>query len=463
MREKIATLVEWLNKSNEFHLAENVSINETQTSGRGLVLTEGELRKNDLIISIPDSHQMNYHTVLYHISKFNNKIKLQDVTIFEHDLEENDEQLRAKDPRYQAYGCLDQEFLLNLSSFQLLALYILTEWILLPLWSSGETGSFWRPFFDVWPTKEELKSIPALWNSTPASSYTHLLATLPLASKNHVSRISTSIKNDWEVISPVLNRWNTMFAKNSPNAPSIAEQYLDFLHIYFVINSRCLYAEIPMKKDDVANNFTMVPFVDFLNHTDEVDTHCYPKLAQHRKTLGSLGQFSIRCGSHKYNRVGEEIMLNYGAHSNDFLLNEYGFVLKENKWNFIDISGEVTSLMKDNSEMASFLKENGYWGDYTISMSEVSFRTVVALSLIVTLDYRKIKKFLLGYISEDYFLPKIKHVLHELLTPLLKNYQNAIKLLEDVCSANNDSLCAENVLTIYSGYIKIIDSIFLLY
>lgn len=460
MREKIATLVEWLTKSDEFHLTENLSINESETSGRGLVLTNGELRKNDLLISIPDSHQLNYHTVLYHISKFNNRIKLQDATISEFDSEEYDEQLRAKDPRYEAYGCLDQDFLLSLSSFQLLALYILTEWILLPRWYSGETESFWRPFFDVWPTKEELKSIPALWNCSPTSRNTKLLATLPLASKNHVSSISALIKDDWEVISPVLNRWDIMFGKSSPNIPTIDELYLEFLHIYFVINSRCLYAEIPMKKDDVANNFTLVPFVDFLNHTEEVDTHCYPKLAQHRKKIYSLGQFSIRCGSHQYTRVGEEIMLNYGAHSNDFLLNEYGFVLKENKWNFIDITEEVTSLMKENSEVALFLKENGYWGDYTINMSEVSFRTVVALSLIVTLDYRRIKNFLLGYISEDYFLPKIKNVLHKLLTSLLKKYQNAIRFLEDASSGNSDNLCAENVSTIYSGYIKIIENIF---
>lgn len=460
MREKIATLVEWLTKSDEFHLAENLSINESETSGRGLVLTNGELRKNDLLISIPDSHQINYHTVLYQISKFNNKIKLPDATICELDSEEYDEQLRAKDPRYEAYGCLDQDFLLTLTSFQLLALYILTEWILLPRWCSGETESFWRPFFDVWPTKEELKSIPALWNCSPTSRYTKLLGTLPLASKSHVSRISALIKNDWEVISPVLNRWDMMFGESSPNIPTIDELYLEFLHIYFVINSRCLYAEIPMKKDDVANNFTLVPFVDFLNHTEEVDTHCYPKLAQHRKNIRSVGQFSIRCGSHQYTRVGEEIMLNYGAHSNDFLLNEYGFVLKENKWNFIDITEEVTSLMKENSEVALFLKENGYWGDYTINMSEVSFRTLVALSLIVTLDYRRIKNFLLGYISENYFLPKIKNVLHKLLTSLLKKYQNAVRLLEDICSGKSDDLCAENVLTIYSGYIKIIEKIF---
>lgn len=92
------------------------------------------------------------------------------------------------------------------------------------------------------------------------------------------------------------------------------------------------------------DNLTLVPLVDFLNHNDDSQISCMPRIDRFQKKTSGLGKFSIVCGEHEYKTVGEEILLSYGPHSNDFLLNEYGFTLTENTWNYIDVSAEVEKL-----------------------------------------------------------------------------------------------------------------------
>lgn len=446
MENKIRSLTRWLDESGQFKIASGISVAESDEAGRGVVLVDGLLKKNEMIVSVPSTHQLNFHTVLYHISKFNAAICIPMITITHQD----NEKVEAEDPRYKAYNVLTQNSLLNLSSFQLLSLYVLAEWFLLPFWSEGRINSFWEPFFAVWPTQEELKSFPAIWNCSNRSGYKPLLQLLPSASKGYMLNVSKRIKNDWKVLFPIVSEWHTLFGGNT-YVPSIDEQFEAYLHIYSIINSRCLYTEVSLKQDDAASNFTMVPFVDFLNHTQEVDVHCYPQRDALRRGSHGLGQFTIRCGNHAYKVPHEEIFLNYGAHSNDFLINEYGFVIKQNKWNFIDISKEVCSIVKDRA-MQKFLKDHGYWEDYTVGPTRISYRVIVALSLAITGDYKRVQKLLLGYLSEDYFFPKIKDSLYNILTCLRKEFDQIIPLLEE-----RTDVCSKNLLVIYQDYIEIIE------
>ncbi|CAR26919.1 ZYRO0C04466p [Zygosaccharomyces rouxii] len=446
METKIASLTHWLNDNGQFQLSENICVNENEISGRGVTLSSGIIRQNQPIVSVPSACQLNFHTVLYHISKFNSRIRIPNVT----EKAETDKiKENELDPRYRAYGILNQDFLLNLSSFQLLELYILGEWILLPLWSGNQIKSFWEPYFAVWPSQDELKSFPAVWKCSKRSDYKDLLDLLPTASKNNMLRISNLVENDWQKISPILNAWNDLFQSPLP----LEDQFEKFLHIYCIINSRCLYTEVPLKKDDILSKFTMVPFVDFLNHTQDVDLHCFPKMESLNRSSHGLGPFSIYCGNHTYQTVGEEVLLNYGAHSNDFLINEYGFVIPNNKWNYIDITPEVINMVKD-STIQKFLENNGYWGDYTVSAEDASYRVIVALSLIVTGDFRRVEKLLMGYISEDFFLPKIKPMLYKILAQLKDRSMACIRTLEK--NANPD-FCRQNLVIIHQDYIEIIE------
>lgn len=470
MDAKICSLLTWLKTSDKFYIAPNIKINDSPESGRGIVLSHHSIKKNDIIISIPSSKQLNFHTILYHISKFNKDLNIPGVTI-DRDLADQEKNSvgvgneGSIDPRFELYSQLSKEYLLNLSSFQLVSLYILVEKCLIPKWTHNEINSYWKPFFDIWPTKEELRSIPAIWNCDLNSQYRSLIEYLPMAARNHMTRISKLVREDWDAISEVVLEWNeicgSILGVETAQMYTSNELFSLFLHVYFIINSRCLYAEIPVKRNDRLSNFTLVPYVDFLNHTCKVDLHCYPQLDTLSKSEADenngIGQFSIRCGEHCYNIINEELFLNYGAHSNDFLLSEYGFVVNENEWNYLDISNDVIELINDdNMEVQTFLLKHDYWGDYTINENEISYRIIVALSYYVTRDERRVQKFIEGYISEDYFEPKITPVLQTLLLSLLATYTKTLNQLETLANAADDKLCLQNIITIYKGYVRIL-------
>ncbi|AJU85267.1 Rkm2p [Saccharomyces cerevisiae YJM1208] len=470
MEGKVDVLLTWLKKSDKFYIAPNISICESPETGRGIVLSHGSIRKNDIIVSVPSSKQLNFHTILYHISKFNKELNIPGITIDRKPINYEDNIIEAEnkawaDPRYGLYSELSKEFLLSLSSFQLVSFYILVENFLLPKWTHNEIYSDWKPFFDVWPSMEELRSIPAIWNCDPNSRYHSLIEYLPAASRKHMARISGLVREDWETISEVVLKWNEIYGslsctKNSDKFTS-DELFSLFVHVYFIINSRCLYAKIPLKIEDSSSNFTLVPYVDFMNHICESDLHCYPQLSPQLRSEGEniigIGQFTIRCGDHLYDNINEELFLNYGAHSNDFLLNEYGFVVDGNKWNYLDISDEIIELIDDDKkEVKTFLLEHDYWGDYTINETDISYRIFVALNYYVTRDERRVRKFIEGYISEDYFKPKISSVLKELLVSLTAKYTKTLSELTEKVSNLENNLCLQNLITIYKGYIKIL-------
>ncbi|CCF56918.1 hypothetical protein KAFR_0B06210 [Kazachstania africana CBS 2517] len=452
MEANVATLQKWLEKSPFFEISDKIKVVDSKESGRGVRLINDRIQKNEIVFSIPSSHQLNFYTVLERIHTFKSG------HFSEGDESNEDRNLIADDdPRFRAYEILDETTLLKFSSFQLLALYILAEWKFLPLWSkSEEVTSFWKPFFDVWPSKEELISIPAIWELIQDSSYKKLIHYLPDGSKKQLKEKVELVMEDWEIISPILKVWNKIFNITV----SLETQFLDFIHVYFIINSRCLYAKISIKEDDDSSQFTLVPFVDFLNHTAEIDVHCYPHVTKPKIIQDKVGQFTVRCGKHSYKQRGDELFFNYGPHSNDFLLNEYGFTLKNNEWNFIDISNIIrrTVLNTGGPKMQAYLLGQGYWDDYTINFEEISYRSLVAICLVVTEDYDKIGKFIKGYVSELYFRPAIDEFVKNLLSSLMQDYNENISNLNTLRSSQIEitSWCIDNIMTIYEGYIRII-------
>lgn len=464
MDGKIKELISWLEDTGELQLNDKVGIQETIETGRGVVLQKDKLVKNEVIIAVPSTHQLNYYTVMYHLSKFNNDLNIPGVTHPREKVntpESPNLRMTGKntddDPRYKLYGDLHIDILIEMSSFQLLELYIIAEWTLLPIWSSGQIQSFYQPYFNVWPSTEELGSLPAVWSILPNSPYKYLLKYLPLETTINYKRITALMKTDWNVLLPIFEKWLKMMQiLEIEDIPSIEVLFEKFVHIYTIINSRCLYAEVPLKADDVANNFTMVPYVDFLNHTSMTEGHCIPSLNKlvKRSDCG-LGEFIIRIAEGGYSKIGQEIFLNYGAHTNDFLLNEYGFTLPDNSQNYINITEIVVRLFEGKEDMVQLLMEYDYWGEYTISRDSVSFRTLVALVALVVETTEPVIKFMHGAIEEDTFTLKTNPILKYLCTELLGLYTNRYAELE-TCSDDGNSFSLKNVLTLLKGNIDII-------
>ncbi|KAL3234905.1 Ribosomal lysine N-methyltransferase 2 [Nakaseomyces bracarensis] len=458
MVEKVETLLQWLRQSPEFKLNQHITVEDTEDSGRGVYLSTGKIGPNVPLISIPSCFQLNTLTVRYHLHLFNRNIKASGEERHFPYLEE----IKENDPRKVAYGLLDDEYIRSLTSFQLISLYILAEWFLLPAWSNNNQSfkSFWKPFFDCWPTDDELALIPTKWYFSKDDQIRDLIKYLPRSSQKHVQRISDLIQNDWNVIEPIINKWIELIENDYWNTFSLDNLFHLFIRVYFTINSRCLYAEIPDKKDDIASRFTLVPYVDYLNHTTDVDVHCYPRINYNKQDYCGVGQFTIYSGTYRYQTVGEELYLNYGAHSNDFLFNEYGFQVPQNPWNHMDISTEVCDVLARSQETVEFLKNMDYWGDYSVSYENVSYRLTVALSHFTSKDDRRVQKLMEGFITEDFFSTKNNVILRDILTQKKLKIESELANLDtNINKLQEKLLYVRNIRALHNDELQIINSI----
>lgn len=462
MEDNVDALLKWLQQSPEFKLHESISVKNTPESGRGVYLTSGKIGQNVSLISIPSCFQLNIPTVTHHLHLYNNEIRE-----IGHKLDISNNcpyipDINEQDPRLIAYKMLENQYIHSLSSFQLLSLYIIAEWFLLPVWSdnSPQIQSFWKPFFDCWPTNDELSQIPTKWNFSDDPELKNLVGFLPKLSQKHVDRISKLIRNDWSIIEPTLAKWRQLIPEQVQDQYDLPQLFQYFLRVYFTINSRCLYAEIPTKDDDVASRFTLVPYVDYLNHVTEVDVHCYPKVNYNKKEYFGVGQFTMFSGKHRYVTIGEELYLNYGAHSNDILYNEYGFFVPNNPWNFVDITEEVCEFISSSLSTVEFLKSSDYWGDYSLSMENISYRLTVALSHFTSQDNRRVEKLIEGYISEDFFKSKNDSVLKEILVQKVSRINDSIRELENIAYTDPKKiLYVRNIRSLHEDELNIINSV----
>ncbi|WFD07722.1 hypothetical protein MVES1_003092 [Malassezia vespertilionis] len=175
---------------------------------------------------------------------------------------------------------------------------------------------------------------------------------------------------------------------NHTNPPSLRRDA--FLWAWLCVNSRCVYLDLHYTHH--ADNFTMAPLLDMANHTPIAARECKVR-------------YNARDGLELYApsdgvAAGAEVCITYGAHANALLLAEYGFVLpfgvhsdgawKGNQYAEILVDSQVDALLDAQGEMGEWkralLREEGYWGDYTMhpapAPAHPSHRLHVALQLV---------------------------------------------------------------------------------
>lgn len=254
------------------------------------------------------------------------------------------------------YSKLTREEILELSSFQLLSIYLTFE-------KQRGTNSFWKPFLDMLPSMEDFALMPIHW-----SDETCKLA--PDSTQKSSLKVRDRFENDYKLICDLIQ------TKTDLDVTTLLPRQ-DVLLSWLCINSRCLYMNLPTSKN-TADNFTMAPYVDFMNHS--CDDHCTLKID------GKGFQVLSTCS---YN-IDDQVYLSYGPHSNDFLLCEYGFIIPGNKWNDLDVSKYIIPLLKP--EQVEFLQENDYFDNYTMTKDDISFRTQVALATLQEKDPKNSRK-----------------------------------------------------------------------
>ncbi|KAK6199966.1 uncharacterized protein RJT21DRAFT_37898 [Scheffersomyces amazonensis] len=402
--KKLVSLLEWIKNTNDeqlkpsshSYISSKLEVKDYGINGGRGINATSNINRSELILRIPPSFLLNTNTVITHISKYNDSIKLSEPYYTSLYTPYNN----LSDKFTKVYESLCLTDLLNLTSFQLLSLYICLEK------QRGE-NSFWKPFIDMLPDISDFKYTPLIWKVNQVSNYEKLLLLLPKSTKQHTDNVYKRFMNDYEIVENLLHK------KDFKNYITIEL----FLWSWMCINSRCLYMTLPQSKTS-ADNFTLAPYVDFLNHSCE--DQCSIK-------VDGLGFQVFTTNSYSKD---QQLYLSYGPHSNDFLLCEYGFVLPyENKWNDINISNFILPLL-DNNQI-DFLKDNDYYDNYTLTAQGISFRTEVALAVLQEQNpqsSRKLQALLNGISDGSVYKYKSDLLLIEILEKIIHTCNNSLYL-----------------------------------
>lgn len=389
---RIEALLAWIGARDESKsfVSKKLAVKHTQSSGRGVYAAE-TIKPRENLVKIPPLHLLNSTTVIAHIAKHNLEISLAEP--YYHSLYVPQP---VKDEVGEIYSGLSVELLLELLGFQLISTYLILE-------KSRGASSFWKPFIDMLPDVLELSMAPIVWKILGCENCETLWKTLPRSARKHSEQVISRFEKDFETVKAKLPQLSKFLDRS------------DFLWAWMCINSRCLYMDMPQAKDDT-DNFTMAPYVDFLNHSS--DDQCGIK-------IDTLGFHVVTSCSYE---SGCELYFSYGPHSNEFLLCEYGFALPENKWNFVDLTDYVVPLFRPKH--ADFLKKIGYYGEYTVNSSGMSFRTEIALAVLQEEEpeaSRKLKAFVDGVSDGSVYSAKLKVLLDRILHKLVGDSERRLE------------------------------------
>lgn len=391
MDDPYANLIKWLSESPKTFISDKLKTARTSDTGNS-IFAGSNISRNEKLISVPPQLNLNFSTILQHLQRH---------------IQQQDEE-GTEDPVSQFYSQLSYEEVISLSSFQLISLYLLLE--------SQRDVSFWKPFIDVLPPFSDFENIPFTWCIEGDSKQ---FERLPSTVKLHSLRQLNNFEKDFKLVQELIGTKHTklIISKSS------------FLRFWLCCNSRCLYMKLPKEFNKTEeDNFTMVPLVDFLNH--DIEEECRVNASTHEG-------FQVFGGPVGY-KAGDQIYLSYGPHSNEFLLCEYGFIMGQdikNKWNSIDITPQILSILKNSPAKEKFLKENGYWGDYFIN-TEVSYRIEVALLVVQEDDIkfmsnsppRRLTNFIQGLTNGECYKQKNCEILKEILGQILQECEINIEM-----------------------------------
>jgi hypothetical protein len=200
-----------------------------------------------------------------------------------------------------------------------------------------------------------------------------------------------------------------------------------FTYTWLIVNTRTFFWEypdlpnshprLPKKRSQLTADdcYAMCPFMDYFNHSD---VGCNPESDSRGYSVTADRDY----------KAGEEVFVTYGAHTNDFLLAEYGFILDSNQNDSMPLDHILLPLF--NTEQVDALKEDGFHGNYTLFAKEptICHRTQAALRLLL-LDNKRYSLFVSG---DDDGIREQSRVNTYLADVLTKYSRQIIDILEEL-------------------------------
>jgi ATP-binding cassette subfamily B (MDR/TAP) protein 7 len=145
----------------------------------------------------------------------------------------------------------------------------------------------------------------------------------------------------------------------------------DFKWAYFVCNSRSVFLKgksLESLVDELhfkellsdSPNMALAPLLDLLNHSDEAMTksqltHSEQFIEQnHQKIKSRDVQLSYQLFTLKPVKKHSQIFINYGTFNNTKLLLEYGFIIPNNQFDFLEFSlADVNNYIKNHPQLCT--------------------------------------------------------------------------------------------------------------
>ncbi|KAI0437019.1 SET domain-containing protein [Xylaria telfairii] len=220
------------------------------------------------------------------------------------------------------------------------------------------SGKF-APWDAVVPRPDDLNGMPLTWHPD-------LQRLLPRQAADLLAAQQAKFARCWETVAAAFPE---LKGKAGKGAREGMERYR---YAWLLVNSRTFYyldAALKRRRGTSRDDhMALQPVADLFNHGDEAGCHV---------AFGSDG-FAFRATAPC--RKGAEVRICYGRHGGDFLLVEYGFVMRENCWDEVLLDevvlGRLTASQKERLEDAGFL------GRYVLDRETVCHRTQVALRLL---------------------------------------------------------------------------------
>ena len=268
---------------------------------------------------------------------------------------------------------------------------------------SEETKEKLQPWMATWPRVEDFTgTIPLFWperlrERVPA------IGRNEQGEENEFQPVPPSLTGSWlpsasplslnEPLEPGLldaqvakfkshlRKTATLFPQSSPdilNPNSALHQR--YIHSWSAVNSRCFYYVPPGHRAPADSNEAMAlcPAMDLFNHSNE------PQCGTSYDRKGFYVTVNPARNGDKYGggaigvREGEELTLCYGAHGEDGLWGEYGFLMGNNERDGITLDEIVLAGVTESEKRV--LQEARHLGEYYLRPSEggrVSWRTEV--------------------------------------------------------------------------------------
>jgi hypothetical protein len=248
----------------------------------------------------------------------------------------------------------------------------------------GETQSpDWVKSVPTWDDFEA--TIPYLWPG-------ELQKLLPIEAKKLVAKQQARFEKDWDTFRAAF--------------PSKSRQ--DYLYGWLLINTRTFYYETSETLlFPYHDRLAMLPIADLFNHSEN---GCSVTYWTDGYTITTDRQY----------RAGEEVYTSYGEHSNDFLLAEYGFILKENRWDKVCLDDLILSKLSDKYKTE--LKDKGYIDDFMFRRKPERHDNIWIALRLLCCTHAHWQSYLNGEEDTEGTLTKAT----ELLPSLLREYLDTI-------------------------------------